>query len=96
MNNPHLIPVIVTTEYKGVFFGFIDSSTKNETTLELTECRNVRYWHSTVNGFLGLASHGPSEKCTISRKSSLPVILHKVTSVSQVSLTAVEVWNKLP
>lgn len=94
--NPVKKAVIVTTEYRGVFFGLIDESTKNETTLQLDECRNVRYWSSDVDGFLGLSSTGPTKGCTIGKKAGGTVTLHKVTSVTGVSVEALEVWNKLP
>lgn len=90
-----LIPAIITTEYRGVFFGYIKEEQIKETTLDVEKCRNVRYWTSEVNGFQGLSSNGPSNGCTISAMAGGPVVLHKVTSVSVCSESATQKWESL-
>ena len=50
-------PVLITTEYKGVFFGYAEDTSGDN--VVLTSCRNCIYWPSTQGGFLGLASIGP-------------------------------------
>ena len=55
-----LEPVIVTTEHRGVFFGWAqpkELSIKEK--IFLVRLRNVIYWSSETGGFLGLAANGP-------------------------------------
>lgn len=52
-------PVIITTEYRGVFFGYAEDTTGD--TVILKNARNCIYWSSKTGGFLGLASKGPGE-----------------------------------
>lgn len=91
----NLIPVIVTTEYRGVFYGKIDPAKKGDTILEVHGCRNVLYWESKVEGFLGLSSHGPTSGCKIGALAGGPVTLHKITSVTQCSEDAAKKWESL-
>jgi len=87
--------VIVTTEYRGVFYGQIDPKEIKETTVTLSECRNVIYWHSELKGFLGLSSEGPNSKCTIGAKAGGDVVIHKVTSIAECSDKSAQVWSAL-
>jgi len=72
-------PVIVTTEFRGVFFGYLNGA-KSQESVELTNARNVIFW-SGNRGFLGLAKHGPESE---SRVGSIvdKLTLYKVTSIS--------------
>ena len=90
-----LIPVIITTNYRGIFFGFIDPVQKHQKTLDVEKCRNVRYYNSEVNGFQGLSSNGPNKDCTISAMAGGPVVLHEVTSITQCSEAAAAKWELL-
>ena len=85
------IPVLVTTKHRGVFFGWIDPATKTATSLALKRCRNCIYWASNCGGFLGLAANGPNSDCKIGTEAP-EVILHDVTSVSDVTNEAAEAW----
>lgn len=87
------IAVLVTTEHRGVFFGYIDPEKTAEKTVSLERCRNCIYWASSIGGFLGLASVGPDRNCKIGKQAPLPVVLHAVTSVSQCTKEAEEKWN---
>ena len=49
--------VLVTTEFRGVFFGYASDTSGD--TISLTGARNCIYWPSENGGFLGLASKGP-------------------------------------
>jgi hypothetical protein len=51
--------VVVTTEYRGVFFGALTAYDINARTATLASCRNCVYWPSTNHGFVGLAIDGP-------------------------------------
>ena len=52
-------PVVVTTEHRGVFFGYLDGSRDSETAL-LRDAQMCVYWSADVRGVLGLAATGPS------------------------------------
>lgn len=84
--------VVVTTKHRGVFFGWVDPATKSsQSTLVLKKCRNCLSWASSIGGFLGLASKGPDTNCRIGTEAP-EVILHDITSVSDVTETAAEAW----
>lgn len=86
--------VLVTTEYRGVFFGFIDPKEMRETTVTLDEARNVIYWSSDVNGFLGLTSNGPTSNCRISNVAGGPIVVHKVTSITACQDSAIQKFQQ--
>ncbi len=86
------VAVVVTTLHKGVFFGFVDSAKVSDKTMTLQECRCCIYWHSSIGGFLGLASVGPNKDCKIGKEATA-VLLHDVTSVSYCSDAAVASWK---
>jgi hypothetical protein len=85
-------PVLVTTEFRGVFFGYVKDEKKLPDEITLTDVRNCIYWSSDVGGFLGLASNGPTSGCKIGAK--VPELrLFKITSVTPVSEEAAKKWN---
>ena len=86
-------PVLVTTEFRGVFFGFVKSDKNLPEEITLTECRNCIYWASSIGGFLGLASKGPNGDCRIGALIK-EITLYKITSVTPVEEKAVEAWKK--
>ena len=85
--------VLVTTEFRGVFFGYVKKETKLPDEITLQDARNCIYWSADCKGFLGLAAHGPTSGCKIGKKVS-EITLYKITSVSPVSKEAVENWEK--
>jgi hypothetical protein len=84
--------VLVTTEFRGVFFGKLKKATKLPGEVVLTGARNCISWSADVGGFLGLAATGPSSTCKIGAKVG-EVTLYKVTSITPVSKKAVTAWN---
>ena len=89
------IPVVVCTEAKGVFFGYIDENQVNDDPLTLTLARMCVYWSADMKGVMGLASHGPSNTCKVSR--AVPkIMLKQITAVIAVSEDAVLRWEKGP
>jgi uncharacterized protein DUF6948 len=84
--------VLVTTAHKGVFFGYA-AETSGET-IKLRAARLCIRWSADLRGFMGLASHGPSNSCRIGRPADIE--LRQITSVSEVSKEAVEKWEKSP
>lgn len=86
-------PVLVTTEFRGVFFGFVKNDKKLPEEITLTNARNCIYWSASCGGFLGLASGGPNKDCKIG--SQVPELtLYKITSITPVTDKAVEAWTK--
>ena len=86
--------VLVCTEYRGVFFGFLESG-PDQGVVTLTKAQNCVYWSQDVHGVMGLAVNGPSRNCRIGP----PVVrltLTKVTSISEVSPDAIAKWNEQP
>ena len=86
-------PVLVTTNYRGVFFGFMDDGGKLPKEVTLKNVRNCIYWSSDCGGFLGLAANGPNKECRIGTKVP-ELTLYDITSVSPVTDKAAKAWEK--
>lgn len=85
--------VLVTTEFRGVFFGHVKDDTKLPNEITLTGARNCISWSSSVGGFLGLAATGPNADCRIGKRVD-ELTLYKVTSVTPVTDEAIKAWEK--
>ena len=84
--------VIVTTEFRGVFFGYVKDDSKLPEKITLTDAKNCIYWSPETKGVFGLASAGPAEGSKIGPK--IPELtVWKVTSVSECTPEAVENWQ---
>ena len=81
--------VLVTTKYRGVFFGYADDTSGS--TIKLSDARCAIYWSTDVKGFMGLAETGPSASCRIGAKASIE--LRGVTSVVDCTPEAVRAWD---
>ena len=88
--NKNLIPLVVTTVHKGVFFG-LGKLTTNKTIL-LEECQMCVYWSSDIKGVVGLASTGPSKSCKIGPPAPA-ITLQDITSVMECSEQAATAWK---
>lgn len=84
--------VLVTTEFRGVFYGEIKDNKKLPDEITLTNAKNCIYWSSSVGGFLGLASKGPDSQCKIGSTVN-ELTLYKITSVTPVTAEASEKWK---
>lgn len=84
--------VLVTTEFRGVFFGHVEDDKKLPAQITLSKVRNCIYWND-CGGFLGLAAKGPNSSCRIGAPVS-QVTLYKITSVTPVSSEAEKAWDK--
>jgi len=82
--------VLITTEYKGVFFGYATNTDGD--IIKLKRARNCIYWPTQNNGFMGLASDGPHRHAKIGPPADIE--LRKVTAVVEVTPTAEKVWNE--
>ena len=77
--NPTVKPVMVTTEFRGVFFGYMEAMPENGS-ITIKQAQNCVYWSSDVKGFMGLASSGPTKSCKVG--PAVPrITLNKVTAV---------------
>ena len=81
--------VLVTTEFRGVFFGYATDTSGD--TISLTGARNCIYWPSENGGFLGLASKGPVKGARIGERADIE--LRKITAVAEVTPDAVATWE---
>ena len=95
MAKEKLIPVLVTTEFKGVFFGYAPRGEVGPEKLRLENARLVVRWSSDVRGVFGLAANGPTAGCRIG--PSVPAVtLFKITSVSEVFEAAAKSFEDAP
>lgn len=83
-------PVLVTTEYRGVFFGYADDTSGD--TITLKNARNCIYWPASQGGFAGLASEGPAKGSRIGARVD-QIELRKITAVVEVATAAAEKWE---
>jgi len=81
-------PVIVCTEYRGVFFGFAADTSGD--TVKLRDARMAIYW-GTDRGVMQLAETGPTSKSKISAKADIE--LRKVTSIFEATEAAAKAWQ---
>lgn len=85
--------VLVTTEFRGVFFGYIKNDKNLPAEITLTGAKNCIYWSADCGGFLGLAANGPTSGCKIGKTVS-ELTLYKITSVTPVEAAAEKKWEK--
>ena len=84
--------VLVTTEHRGVFFGYATDTSCE--IIALRAARNCIYWPSSNKGFLGLANEGPHKGSRVGPPADLE--LRKITAVAACTPAAVEAWEKAP
>lgn len=85
-------PALVTTEFRGVFMGYIKDDSKLPAEITLINARNCIYWSADCGGFLGLAATGPTKDCKIGKKVP-EITLFKITSVTPVEEKAAAKWE---
>lgn len=91
-----MIPILVTTSHRGVFFGYVESlDSVHGETITLRNARNCLYWSSAVRGFLGLAGTGPNKDCRVGPKV-LTLTLRNVTAVALATAEAAQNWEDAP
>lgn len=90
------VAVVVTTQYRGVFFGWASKDhdfAADSITIELA--RNCLYWAASIGGFLGLAAVGPDRSCKVG-STARKLVLRGVTSVAECTPGAVGRWEIAP
>lgn len=86
---------VVTTEYKGVFFGEVNAADVSKSTVRVEKAQMAVYWSSDCKGIMGLAAVGPTQGCKIG--PVVPAItLQKVTAVMEASADAEKAWRAAP
>ena len=85
-------PVLVTTEHRGVFFGYADDVDGDP--IRLKRARLCVYWSSDVKGFMGLAANGPTDNCRIGPPAEIQ--LRNITAILEVTPEAVKKWEAAP
>jgi len=81
-------PVIVCTEFKGVFFGYATDTSGDR--IYLKNARMAIYW-GTTRGVMQLAETGPTPNSKISARADIEV--RKITAVFEVKELAVKAWE---
>ncbi len=81
-------PVIVCTEYKGVFFGYTTDTSGD--VIRLRAARMAIYW-GTKRGVMELAEVGPNSNSKISARADIEV--RKITAVFELTPAAVAAWE---
>ena len=85
---------MVTTEFRGVFFGYMSEPPVNGS-VTIERARNCVYWSADVKGFMGLAAGGPTNNCKVG--PAVPSLtLNKVTAIVEVSPSAQAKWEEGP
>jgi hypothetical protein len=84
--------VLVTTEHRGVFFGY---ATKTDgATIVLRAARNVLFWPAANKGFLGLASDGPVRGARVGPSANIEV--RAITCVAECTPASVAAFEAAP
>ena len=84
--------VMVTTEFRGVFFGYATDTDGDM--IYIKRARNCVLWDVTCKGFIGLAAHGPTKECRVGPATDIQ--LRGITAVLEVSPEAVKAWEAAP
>ncbi len=87
--------VLITTEHRGVFFGYVEDASKLPAEITLSDARMIVYWDSATKGVLGLASAGATKDCKIGLKVP-KFTAWKITSVSECTPEAVKSIEAAP
>lgn len=86
--------VLVTTEHRGVFFGYATEVNEIDRFVKLERMRNCIQWRG-LHGFLALTTEGPNASCRVGPAAAAGT-LYKITGVWDVEAKAVDAWEKAP
>lgn len=84
--------VVVTTQHRGVFFGYAGDT--DAEIIKLRAARNCLYWPTENKGFMGLAAIGPVKGSRIGPAADIS--LRDITSVIECTPEAVTAWEAAP
>lgn len=85
--------LVVTTEQRGVFFGYGTVTTNK--TIRLEQAQMCVYWSADVKGVVGLAANGPTNGCKVGPPAPA-ITLQNVTAVMEASTEAAAKWKAQP
>lgn len=85
--------VLVTTEHRGVFYGYAEGDTTGEQ-IVLRDARMAIYW-GTTRGVLQLAETGPTSTSKLSAPAPR-IELRAITAVIDVAPAAEAAWRAAP
>ena len=88
-------PLVVTTEHRGVFFGYGEPVIPDNKQVRIEKARMCVYWSADAKGVLGLAATGPTSGCKITPQVQA-ITLEKVTAIMECTQTAAEAWESEP
>jgi hypothetical protein len=91
-SNGKEIAVVVTTQHRGVFFGYAVNT--DGAIIKLRAARNCLYWPTENKGFMGLAAMGPVKGARIGPAADID--LRDITSVIRCTPEAVQAWEGAP
>lgn len=84
-------PVLITTEYRGVFAGLIpENQDLTERSMPLKSAKMAIYW-GTSKGVMQLAETGPTSSSKISSAADIPM-LHGITGIFDITPAAWDKW----
>jgi len=91
-----LVPILVTTEHRGVFFGRVPEFPESiPPEVELAGARMCLYWSTAEHGVFGLAVSGPGEGCRVG--PAVPRLrLNGITSIALCTFAAAARWEAQP
>ena len=85
--------VVVCTEKRGVFGGFVEDTTTDP--IIMTDAQMCVYWSTDVKGVVGLAATGPDANCRVT-KPAPSAQLHGITAVFDAADEAAAAWRSCP
>ena len=91
--NKEFKPLVVTTEHRGVYFGYGIPS--DAPTIKLIDVQMCIYWPKENRGVVGLAVEGPVNGSRVGPIAP-SIILRGVTAVMEVTKAAEGRWKKMP
>jgi hypothetical protein len=91
------IPVVVTTEHKGVFFGYADPAdiVAKSKDVRLLQSQMCVYWSVQMKSVVGLANTGPDKDCKIGPPAPA-ITLFGLTSIMEATPKAEKAWREAP
>lgn len=87
--------VVVTTEHRGVFGGYLNGQDETAKTITLTDAQMCVWWSASVGGVVGLAAGGPDKSCRVS-PAAPKLVLQSVTAVMEATPEAEKAWRARP
>lgn len=90
------LAVVVCTEHRGVFFGYVPEGTDvGAEVVRIEQARMAVYWSADVGGVVGLAAKGPSTTCRVG-PAAPAMVLQGVTAVIEATPAAAAAWEREP